>query len=233
MSKEKLPGFQDLDVDVLIKLGGSLLNNLEKCKLLASELSDLGTHHNIVVFPGGGPIDNYIEKLNKTVSFQPEIHHNLCARAQDQTGLIFGSMCGDVGFFSTFVDMKKIFDNDKLAVMLPSNMIIQLNVFEQSWRITSDTMSAYFANILSAKKFAILTDVDGIYEDSNDMSGKPQSTANASVLNGTSATCVDACLPPFLMEKNQTCTVLNGYDVKSIRDFVESKTGKGTIIYPQ
>ena len=143
MNKERLVGFQDLDVDILIKLGESLLNNLKQCKLLASELSDLGTRHNIVVFLGGGRIDNYIEKLDKTISFKSEIHHNLCARAQDQTGLIFGSMCNKVEFFSTFVEMKKIFNNDRLAIMLSSNMIIQLNVFEQSWNVTSDTIAAY------------------------------------------------------------------------------------------
>lgn len=171
----KLLGFQEFDVDILVKLGGSLLDDLEKCRLLTSELSELGRHHNIVVFPGGGPIDNYIEDLDKTISFLPEIHHNLCARAQDQTGLIFGSMCSNAQFFSSFSDMKKIFDDHKLAVMLPMNMIIQLNVFEQSWEITSDTMAAYFADLLSADKFAILTNVDGIYENPLDMSGEPQS----------------------------------------------------------
>ncbi len=75
--------------------------------------------------------------------------------------------------------------------------------------------------------------MDGVYENFNDMSEKPQSTVNASVLNGISATCVDACLPSFLLEKNQTCTILNGYDVKSVRDFVDDATEKGTIIYPQ
>ena len=232
MSKEKLPGFQNLGVDVLIKLGGSLLDDIPKCKLLASELSDLGKHYNIVVFPGGGPIDNYIEKLDKSISFKPEIHHNLCARAQDQTGLIFGSMCSDVGFFSTFVEMKKIFDNSKLAIMLPMNMIVQLDVFEQNWNVTSDTMSAYFANILSAEKFSILTNVNGIYKKSN-LVGDMYHSIDAGVLNDKSATCVDVCLPPFLLEKNQTCHVLNGYDVKSIRDFIKNKTEKGTVIHPR
>ncbi len=232
MNKEPLPGFQNLGVDILIKLGGSLLSDLEKCKLLALELSDLGGYYNIVVFPGGGPIDNYIEKLDKSISFQPEIHHNLCARAQDQTGLIFGSMCNNAEFFSTFVVMKKIFDENKLAIMLPMNMIVNLNVFEQSWKVTSDTMAAYFANILSADKFAILTNVNGIYKKP-DMSGNICNTINASILNDKPATCVDACLPSFLLEKNQTCHILNGYDVESIRDWIENKTNKGTVIYPR
>ena len=232
--KEKLPGFQNLNVDILIKLGGSLLDDLEKCKLLATELSDLGRQHNIVIFPGGGPIDNYIEKLDQSMSFLPEIHHNLCARAQDQTGLIFGSMCDDnAQFFSSFVDMKKIFDNHKLAIMLPMNLIIQLNIFEQNWRITSDTMAAYFADIMHADKFAILTNVDGVYENSSDMSGEPQRTIDASVLQNQPPTCVDVCLCPFLLEKNQTCNILNGYDVKSVRDLIKNGTNKGTTIHPR
>ncbi len=232
---EKLSGFQNLNVDVLIKLGGSLLNDLEKCKVLAHELSELGKQHNIVVFPGGGPIDNYIEKLDQDLHFPPVIHHNLCARAQDQTGLIFGSMCGvdNAKFFSSFTEMQKIFDDHSIAVMLPMQMIIQLNVFEQSWKITSDTMSAYFANLLSANKFAILTNVDGLYADSSSMTGKPLDAINASVLRSWSATCVDTCLCPFLLENNLTCKILNGYDVSSIHDWVKNTTDKGTTIHPQ
>ena len=230
---ETLPGFQDSGAQILIKLGGSLLFDLNKCRLLAKEIDDLSKKYKIVIFPGGGPIDKYIEDCNKELHFPPFIHHQLCARAQDQTGLIFGSLCSNARFFSSLVELRPLFEARHMAIMLPMKMIVELDIFEKSWRITSDTMAAYFANLLSVNKISILKSVDGLYKSlDNKIEGQIKTIA-ASDLSKWRDTIVDECLCPFLLNKSMSCCILNGYNIDAVSEWI--KTGKcaGTTILPR
>lgn len=231
---ETLPGFQGQSVDVFLKLGGSLLSDLTACRRLGELLESFSARgKNIVVFPGGGPIDNYVEQLDADLKFEPMIHHNLCARAQDQTGLIFGSLVERRGFFSVPVELERIFQDDELAIMLPMRMIVELNVFEQSWRITSDTMAAFFSDLFGANRLGILTNVGGIYEDPNDPDRGAIPEVRASELVSRGRTSVDECLAPFLLGKSRRCDVLHGFDLPAIGEWLEEDRCGGTRILPE
>ncbi len=231
--KNTLPGFHTPRVEVFLKLGGSILSRFDKCRELAELLSTASRTHRIVLFPGGGPIDKYIESIDKDLHFQPHIHHQLCARAQDQTGLIFGTLCSNAMFFTNPVEIEPILDRGALAIMLPMDQIVGLDVFEQSWRVTSDTMSAYFAFLVSADRFAILTDVDGIFDSLQNTTPGPRPTINASELLSRKATCVDECLPDFLLHYQMPCAVLNGLDCNVVGEWIANDICSGTMILPK
>lgn len=225
-------GFKNSKIDVFIKLGGSILSDLNKCKELAAIIDNLSHVFRIVVFPGGGPIDKYIEKLDVDLKFPPSIHHQLCSRAQDQTGLIFGSFCSNAKFFTTFLEMNEILEAGHLAIMLPMKQIVEMDVFEQTWDITSDSMAAYFANLTQANRFAILTNVDGLFNDINSEKSVLIQEINASDLKHQGLTCVDACISEYLLANKLTCTVLNGFNVLAVKAWIKKESFLGTTIYP-
>lgn len=227
-----MQGFKESKVDIFLKLGGSMLSNMDKCRELASKINELSYSSKIVIFPGGGPIDKYIEKLDTDIKFPPIIHHELCSRAQDQTGLIFGNFCPNAKFFSTFLEMNQILEEGYLAIMLPMKQIIEMDVFEQTWDITSDSMSAYFANITKAKRFAILTDVDGLFDNINSENPTFVPNISATELRDKGLTCVDSCLGNFLLVNNMTCTVLNGFNTLTVESWIKEEDFRGTIISP-
>ena len=228
-----LPGFRDPGVDLFLKIGGSLLQKLDACQELAQTLERLARTHRLVLFPGGGPIDNYIESLDESLHFAPPIHHQLCARAQDQTGLIFGSFMENAGYFTRLVELGGLLAARRPAILLPAAMILDLDVFEQSWKITSDTMAAYFAHLVRADRFAILTDVDGVYDDVNRPEDGVLSELPASRLLGRGRTAVDECLPPFLLKHGLACQVLNGFDVEAVESWITGTARPGTAILPE
>lgn len=217
---------------ILVKLGGSLLADFEACRQLAEMLNDASKAHRIIVFPGGGPIDNYIEEIDHKLRFAPIFHHNLCARAQDQTGLMFGSMCSNVAFFSTPQEARRELADGKLAIMLPSTMILELDVFEQTWEVTSDFMAAWFAEFFRVERFAILTNVDG-YFDGGPEEGVLVPEISASQLIGKGRTCVDECTPPFLVASRRRCDVLNGTNLRAISTWLDRDICHGTRILPE
>ncbi|WP_405710602.1 MULTISPECIES: hypothetical protein [unclassified Streptomyces] len=227
---DKNLGFRDFGVDVVVKLGGSLLADFDRARELGETLSRLAATHRVVVFPGGGPIDNYIEDVDRTLHFPADIHHQLCARAQDQTGLIFSTLCPGSKVFTRPVEVSSVLDEKRVAIMLPMEQIIGLDVFERSWVITSDSMAAWFARFFGARRFAILTDVPGIRRPEGDGTYLERlSTVDAAAMGRTS---IDECLPPFLEANGMSCTVLNGQDHASVENWFQGMPAPGTEVYP-
>ncbi|MFG2531019.1 hypothetical protein [Streptomyces sp. NPDC048516] len=227
-------GFRDFGVDVLVKLGGSLLADFDRARLLGETLSRVARTQRVVVFPGGGPIDNYIEEVDRKLNFAPDVHHQLCARAQDQTGLMFSALCPNSQVFTRPVELPPVLAAGQVAIMLPMHEIIELDVFERSWVITSDSMAAWFARFFGARRFAILTDVPGIRrpDDPSERYLERVSTAEAGAMGRTS---IDECLPPFLEANAMSCTVLDGRDHQTVEKWfagVPGEPGPGTTVYP-
>jgi hypothetical protein len=227
-----MKGLLPAPAKVLLKLGGSLLADIESCRQLANVINSASHLLRIIVFPGGGPIDNYIEDIDKQLSFPPLYHHNLCARAQDQTGLMFASMCSNAAFFSTPQEARGALESGRLAIMLPSRMILELDVFEQTWEVTSDFMSAWFAELFGVERFAILTNVDGYYVGGPEV-GELVPEISASRLIGLGRTCVDECTPPFLHSVGRRCDVLNGINSHAVSDWLHNDICHGTRIMPE
>jgi aspartokinase-like uncharacterized kinase len=224
-----LPGFSDPNVDLLVKVGGSLFGDLSAARAIAEVLDAESARSRVVAFPGGGPIDNYIEAVDRELHFEPEVHHQLCARAQDQVGLMLAALAPRAATFTHPVELPEILDAGALAVMLPMRSIIELDVFARTWDVTSDLMSAYFAHLLGAKRFAILTNVDGVYADA-DCDGDPLKVVDASDLS--EATSVDATLPAFLRATGMECAVLNGLRPDWVEAWLAGEAEPGTTVLP-
>ncbi|MFE2853938.1 hypothetical protein ACFXJO_22765 [Streptomyces lavendulae] len=225
------PGFRDFGVDVLVKLGGSLLADFDRARALGETLSELATTHRVLVFPGGGPIDNYIEMVDRVLRFPADVHHQLCARAQDQTGLMFSTLCPGSRVFSRPVEVPSVLAEGRVAIMLPMEQIIGLDVFERSWTTTSDSTAAWFARFFGARRFAILTDVPGIRRpgDADGACLESLTTAEAAAMGRTG---IDECLPPFLEANGMSCTILDGRDHLSVENWFQGLPAPGTLVHP-
>ncbi len=212
--REKITGFVEYGFDSIVKFGGSLLVDqsitsvavkaLEKCASLSQR---------ILVFPGGGPTDKTIEEINQRTPFAPETHHHACVLAQDQTGLMicdpaFGQMLTPC---STITDAMAISDGGKIPVLLPSQIVLDLNPFEKIWEITSDGMAVWLAWLLDAPMTAILTNVDGIFPPgSNFAKDKVVPYISAQELCNWGHTAVDRCVPEFISQRGGKAWVGHG-----------------------
>lgn len=227
-----MKGFVDYNIDIVIKFGGSLLKDPIGCKKTIYYIQQLSKKHRIVVFPGGGPTDNTIEDIDKTVHFMPITHHYACAKAQDQTGLMLSDRFFglDLEAIDNLSVLENTFDKGKIPVLLPSMIIHFINPFEQCWEITSDSMAAWLCWILGCHKLIILTDVDGIYELKH--IGNPSylikkiTTDQLSTMGHTS---VDECLSEFVKANGIIVYVCNGFYPERLLNIYNDKF-IGTII---
>lgn len=109
-----------------------------------------------------------------------------------------------------FDDAYKIANSNKLPILACSKILKELNPFEHSWNITSDSISAYISNILDAK-LLIATNVDGIYTRKPTCdNSKFIHEIHAKKLLSFDETSVDLMLAELLLKFGTNCFVVNG-----------------------
>ena len=116
--------------------------------------------------------------------------------------------------------------NGMLPIFLPSKLMFSKDPLEHSWDVTSDTIAAYIAGVLHAKKLVLVTDVDGIF--SEDPKQNLDTTCieelpAEELLSWNKRTSVDKTLPKILLQTKLDCYVVNGRYPERIRLILENK----------
>ena len=197
----------------LLKIGGSLAVYPEKLKKLCTSLSKLSEKHSIVLVPGGGEFADTVRKVDASFFLSSEIAHRMAILGMDQYGLLLSDLIVNSLTVDSLGAIKKAVASGKIPILLPSNLLFQDNVLENSWEVTSDAIAVYIAHLLSASKVILVSDVDGI------LSGDPKINSNAELIRKISAdellalkkrTSVDNFVPKLLLEWPLNCFVVNG-----------------------
>ncbi|MGF6227984.1 aspartokinase-like uncharacterized kinase [Inquilinus ginsengisoli] len=230
------PGFVHPDIGCVIKIGGSLTRDLTDASRLVGALAGLARKGlRILVVPGGGRPDKEIEAIDRERPLAPLTAHRACALAQDQTGLILadpGLASGTVACATVGGCLAALAERT-LPILLPSDLIFTADPVEPSWDVTSDAIGAWVAWLLRADRYAVVTDVDGVYSAGG--VGDPEhlmteiAAEDLAVMGHTS---VDACAAAFIAANALEAAVLNGRHPDRVVDWIERRPCRGTVIRP-
>ena len=149
----------------VIKLGGSLLGSLA----LPRWLSLLAKHGNgkVVIVPGGSVFADAVRQAQSLSRMSDGLAHELALLAMDQFGLLLAGMQPDLVTATSELEIAECGWQHRAVVWLPSQMVLADATVEQSWRVTSDSLSAWLANKLAADQLLLIKSVDlGSYQQS-------------------------------------------------------------------
>jgi len=212
-------------MEAVLKVGGSLADDIASLTRLCQELSALAKAYRIAIVPGGGEFADTIRKFDKTYGLSNTVAHKMAILAMDQYGFLLSDITP-----KSYVShsLKEVSNSAKgmLPILLPSKLMFREDPLEHSWDVTSDTIAAYIACLLDAEKLVLVTDVDGIF------SKDPKKTLDAKLVEELSAeellawnrrTSVDKVLPKILLQANLDCYVVNGGYPERIKLILEDK----------
>ncbi len=200
-------------MDSVIKVGGSLSENPAILKALCAKLCEIAQTYQITVVPGGGKFADLIRELDDKFNLLPVFSHRMAILAMDQYGLFLSQIIPQACLCDSIEEAEQISKNKKVAIFLPSKLLFESDPFEPSWAITSDSISAYIAIKLDAKKVIFATDVDGIYDEDPKLLPTAKLQSNISIdqlLRCGGRTSVDSYLPNILGENKLEAYVVNG-----------------------
>jgi aspartokinase-like uncharacterized kinase len=212
-------------MEAVLKVGGSLAESPPSLISLCQELNTIANSHRILIVPGGGKFADAVRKIDEKYVLSNTVAHKMAILSMDQYGFFLSAIIPKSYVSHT---LKKICKSAKgtIPILLPSNIMFRKDPLEHSWDVTSDTIAAYIAGLLKAKKLILITDVDGIFsmdpKKSSDFKLIEEMSAEK-LLEWNKKTSVDKKLPKMLLKANLDCYVVNGRYPKRIKLILENE----------
>ena len=219
----------------MIKVGGSLSESPKALESLGKELSSLANKHQFVVVPGGAKFADVVRELDERFCLPPMVSHRLAILAMDQYGLLLSHVFSGSEVCDSLRVLRQISGSGRVAIWLPSRMLLKFDPFEPSWDVTSDSIAAHIAYRLCAKKVIFVTDVDGIFKTDPKIDADARLLRRVSVgalLRFSERTSVDKFLPEFLTRCWLDCYVVNGRFPKRVAAVLVGQETLATRIIP-
>jgi aspartokinase-like uncharacterized kinase len=201
----------------IVKIGGSLTYD---AKPLLKALKNYAKENNkkIIIIPGGGEFANVVRKIDKALNISNSLSHKLAIKCMDLIGEVYAEI-GNIKAYDTLFNLKREIEKEKIAILLPSKILLSTDIAEHSWAITSDSLSLYIGKLLDVREVIIATDVDGIYDKFP--GGKLLNIINANDIKGL--TSVDETFPILLKQFKMNAYVVNGKYPERVIDILEGK----------
>jgi aspartokinase-like uncharacterized kinase len=218
----------------VVRVGGSLSLYPEKLRALCANLCEASNRHKLLVLPGGSEFADVIRDFDQRFNLSAEAAHKMAILGMDQYGYLLSDLMSCSHLLNKLEDAKKLLDQGKLSVFLPSNFLCNELSLENSWDVTSDSIAIYIAGKLHAEKAVLVTDVDGVY------TSDPKKFRDAKLIEKISATelfamnmrtSVDKFLPKLLLQLKIECYVVNGLYPERVMAVLEGKQAICTLIY--
>lgn len=208
----------------IVKLGGSLFHEdaVKFCKSLVGR--------NVLVICGGGEFANKIREYDAEMGLSDSTSHKTAILCMDILGMLVADKVDSAETVYSLEDAKKVLNNGKLPILLPSKLFEYLDPLEHSWNVTSDSIAVYISWLLKTK-ILIVTNVDGIYDTHPSIDGaKLIKNISAKKLLTFGETSVDENLPELLLKYKLNCYVVNGKCPKRAISIIDGKSSKYTFI---
>lgn len=215
--------------DVFIKIGGSILDDVSQTAALLPHIIALSSRYRMLILVGGG----IIAKRIKANQRERNTDFYRCWRS--------GALCHDVnaGLLASYspvfevassaAEAMRCLDSGQIAVFAATSALINNLFFTPDWRITTDSMGVFWANAMRAKRYVIVSNVDGMHEKWPD-AGPPIPKIKIADLERLPSSKLDAAFPSFFRRYPLPTFIVNGKYPDRVRDAICGEWTIGTEI---
>ena len=205
-------GIQDQLCDVFLKIGGSILDKDALTSNLVPHITALSREKRIVILPGGGQAVKRIKtnQQHHDIDFHSTwITAVLCL---DVNAGVLASYSRLLTAASSAEEMAACFEAGNVAVFAAAgNVFTNLNL-TPDFRATTDSMGLYFAKTLGARRYVVVSDVDGIYENKPEEGSLATAIAHLTLeqLERLPSSKLDPSFPEFFRRYPVPTLIVNG-----------------------
>jgi 5-(aminomethyl)-3-furanmethanol phosphate kinase len=150
-----------LSLDAVVKLGGSLLAGGSLPSLLAT-LGRLAATHRLVVVPGGGPFADGVRRACSLHDPGASAAHWMAILAMDQHAHLLAGLLPTARLTTGPEEIAKVLAEGLLPVLAPFRWLRAVDPLPHGWHVTSDSIAAWVAARLSARRLVLLKSLDDV-----------------------------------------------------------------------
>lgn len=142
----------------IVKIGGSLAaSSAQRENWLATLVSWGGP---LVVVPGGGPFAAAVRAAQAEMGFDDRAAHRMALLAMEQYGVALAAHSETFTLAASIGEIERILQAGGIPVWLPSEMALPAIEVPASWDATSDSLSAWLAAKMGARRLLLVKSCD-------------------------------------------------------------------------
>jgi aspartokinase-like uncharacterized kinase len=141
---------------IVLKLGGSLANSggLRACLAALA-----GSRGGVVVVPGGGVFADAVREAQPRFGFSDRAAHHMALLAMEQYALMLVDRLPRLRPCRTLDEVRQAAQAGDPAIWLPTTLALADPTIPQSWDVTADSLAAWLARRLGAKRLVLVKSV--------------------------------------------------------------------------
>ena len=112
-------GRQDIAMDAVIKVGGSLAEKPAVLKAFCNRLSEIAREHSVVVVPGGGKFADAVRECDQQYSLSADAAHKMAILGMDQFGLLLSQVTPNSCTTYSLSTAKRLSEGKTAPIFLP------------------------------------------------------------------------------------------------------------------
>jgi 5-(aminomethyl)-3-furanmethanol phosphate kinase len=140
----------------VVKIGGSLAGSRDLLDWLGALDRFTGP---LILVPGGGAFADSVRMMQAKMRFNDAAAHHMALLAMEQYGLALSALWPRLSTAATPAAIRSALRMNRVACWAPAPMALGA-ALPKSWGVTSDTLSAWLATELGAKKLLLIKSAD-------------------------------------------------------------------------
>lgn len=141
---------------VVIKIGGGLLGMPGALEAVCATVGAMGRREAVVVVPGGGPFADAVRELDRTTGISADTAHWMAILAMDQYAHVLAEGIDGAALVEDAGAIAGALAAGQVAVLAPSRWLRAADPLPHSWDATSDSVAAFVAGALDAKRLVLV-----------------------------------------------------------------------------
>ena len=146
-------------VDLVLKVGGSLGRRRGRIGPLMREVAELARDCAVLVVPGGGRFADLVRSEMRRLDLGEAQAHRMALLGMDQYGLALAGFTPGARVTRTLNGAVRLARAGRTPILLAAAMVAREPNLEKSFRLTSDSIAAFVATRLGARRLVLLKSV--------------------------------------------------------------------------
>lgn len=146
-------------VHTVLKVGGGLLGRAGALDSVAEALTAFRTGRRVLVLPGGGPFADAVRQLFKRIKIGEDAAHWMAVLGMDQYAHALVARIPGAAMVEDERGISEALHAGRLPVLAPYRWLRAADPLPHSWEVTSDSIAAWLAGALGARRVVLIKPV--------------------------------------------------------------------------
>jgi len=148
-------------VHTVVKVGGGLLSKAGAFDLVTEALTAFSPRRRLVIVPGGGPFADAVRTMFRRIKIGDDAAHWMAVLGMDQYAHVLTSRLPGAVLVEQQAEVAAARQAGRLPVLAPYRWVRAADPLPHTWDITSDSIAAWIAGMLGARRIVLIKPAGG------------------------------------------------------------------------